>query len=184
MLIPFQPHLNKAKARKADLDLIPEEIFVRAKALINKTKEGKAIPAELIIVGVIKDAKVSFNSNLDNSAEDSQEAFEVQGEVVHNRDGVVVQENKPQARKEDRLYSGNTQMTVAKHKFLITWDRYLAQQSLGFDQEHSQANDKHGHQTNVMINDQGSVAFYVGGPPSPDWAVTADNVKSDTHSAG
>ena len=61
MLTAFQPYLNKAKAKKADFDLIPDETFVLAKALINKTKEGKATPAELIIVGVIKDVQESFN---------------------------------------------------------------------------------------------------------------------------
>ena len=173
MLIAFQPHLNKAKARKADLDLIPDETFVRAKALINKTKEGKVTPAESMTVDVVRDVQEPFHSNLD-------EAFEGQAVVVHSRHGVIVQLNKPQAKKEDRLHSGDLQITGTKHGSFITWDRDLVQQSLGLDQEHAQANDEHGHQTNVMINDQDSVAFYVRAPPSPDWAVTADNVKSGT----
>jgi len=80
--------------------------------------------------------------------------FEVQGEVVYSRDGVIVQ-----AKKEDRLHSGNLQITETKHGSFITWDRDLVQQSLGLDQEHAQAN---------------------GSPPSADWAVIADNVESGT----
>ena len=101
MSTAFQSRLYKGKAKRADINLAPKETFVHAKALTNEIKEGNAAPAELIITGVIKDPQEPFNSNLDNSTEDSQEAIEVQGEVVQCRDGVVVQQNKPQDRKED-----------------------------------------------------------------------------------
>jgi len=80
--------------------------------------------------------------------------FEVQGEVVYSRDGVIVQ-----AKKEDRLHSGLLQITETKHGSFITWDRDLVQQSLGLDQEHAQSN---------------------GSPPSADWAVIADNNEPGT----
>ena len=55
-----------------------EKQIGRAKLGLYQLKEGKAAPAESMIGGVIKDAQESFNSNLDDSADDSQESFEVE----------------------------------------------------------------------------------------------------------
>lgn len=103
--------------------------------------------------------------------------FEVHGEVVYSRDGVIVQ-----AKKEDRLHSGNLQITETKHGAFVTWDLDLpVQQNLTVEQGPTIENGKNGHAgTNVMINDQGSVAFCVGSPPSADWAVIADSVDPGT----
>ena len=55
------------------------------------------------------------------------------------------------------------------------------QQNLTVEQGPKIENGKNGHAgTNVMINDQGSVAFCVGSPPSADWAVIADSVDPGT----
>jgi len=101
--------------------------------------------------------------------------FEVHGEVVYSRDGVIVQ-----AKKEDRLHSGSLQITETKHGAFVTWDRDTVQQSLAVESEENQTNGKNGHAKNVMINDHGSVAFCVGSPPSADWAVIADNIDPGT----
>jgi len=106
--------------------------------------------------------------------------FEVHGEVVYSRDGVIVQ-----AKKEDRLHSGNLQITETKHGAFITWERDTVQQGLSMETEIPTPNGRNGHQpntqpTNVMINDHGSVAFCVGSPPSADWAVIADSVDPGT----
>lgn len=74
MLTAFQPYLNEAKSKKASFDLVPDELIVLVKALLNKAKEGKASPAELILVSLIKDVQAFFNSgpedSLDNEVDD------------------------------------------------------------------------------------------------------------------
>eukprot|EP00092_Neocalanus_flemingeri_P010989 GFUD01011832.1.p1 GENE.GFUD01011832.1~~GFUD01011832.1.p1 ORF type:complete len:749 (+),score=210.13 GFUD01011832.1:88-2334(+) len=102
--------------------------------------------------------------------------FKVHGEVVYSRDGVIVQ-----AQKEDQLHSGILQLTEAKQGVFLTWERDTpVQQTLSVEEGPSQAEGKDGQATNVMINDQGSVAFCVGSPPSADWAVIAENVDPGT----
>jgi len=102
--------------------------------------------------------------------------FEVHGEVVYSRDGVIVQ-----AKKEDRLHSGQLQITETKHGAFITWDLDLPLQKALSGEKEKTVNGTNGHAaTNVMINDQGSVAFCVGSPPSADWAVIADGVDPGT----
>lgn len=102
--------------------------------------------------------------------------FQVQGEVVYSRDGVIVQ-----AKKEDRLHSGRLEITETKHGVFITWDLDTAvQQKLSVENEEPKPNGMTkpglgGAGTNVMINDHGAVAFCVGSPPSADWAVIADS---------
>merc|ERR1719427_1507609 len=76
MLTAFQPYLNNARAKKADFDLLPDELFVLAKALVNKAKEGKATPAELILVSIIKDIQAFLNSSPEDSTDDSQNNLE------------------------------------------------------------------------------------------------------------
>jgi len=101
--------------------------------------------------------------------------FQVQGEVVYSRDGVIVQ-----AKKEDRLHSGRLEITETNHGVFITWDLDTAvQQKLSVEKEEPKPNGMTkpglgGAGTNVMINDHGAVAFCVGSPPSADWAVIAD----------
>ena len=63
MLTAFQPYLNEAKSKEADFELIPDELIVLIKALLNKAKEGKATPAELVLVSLIKDVQTFFNSS-------------------------------------------------------------------------------------------------------------------------
>merc|ERR1719427_1006096 len=76
MLTAFQPYLNNARAKKADFDLLPDELFVLAKALVNKAKEGKATPAELILVSIIKDIQAFLNSSPEDSTDDSKNNLE------------------------------------------------------------------------------------------------------------
>eukprot|EP00092_Neocalanus_flemingeri_P004735 GFUD01005100.1.p1 GENE.GFUD01005100.1~~GFUD01005100.1.p1 ORF type:complete len:747 (+),score=206.78 GFUD01005100.1:80-2320(+) len=102
--------------------------------------------------------------------------IEVHGEVVYSRDGVIVQ-----AQKEDQLHSGILQLTETKQGVFLTWERDTpVQQTLSVEEGPSQAEGKDGQARNVMINDQGSVAFCVGSPPSADWAVIAENVDPGT----
>merc|ERR1719206_427092 len=67
MLTAFQPYLNEARSKKANFDLVPDELIVLVKALLNKAKEGKATPAELILVSLIKDVQTFFNSGPDDT---------------------------------------------------------------------------------------------------------------------
>jgi len=103
--------------------------------------------------------------------------FEVTGEVVFSRNGVIVQ-----AKKEDRLHSGHLQITETKYGAFITWDLDLPiQQSITVDTCSKPNNQLNGQtNNNVMINDHGSVAFCVGSPPSAEWAVIAEGVDPET----
>eukprot|EP00092_Neocalanus_flemingeri_P044554 GFUD01049458.1.p1 GENE.GFUD01049458.1~~GFUD01049458.1.p1 ORF type:complete len:754 (+),score=195.23 GFUD01049458.1:104-2365(+) len=96
--------------------------------------------------------------------------FEIHGEVVYSRDGVIVQ-----AKKEDRLHSGNLQITETKHGAFVTWDLDTpAQQTLSVEPDPRPANEQNGQ------TDRSSVTFCVGSPPSADWAVIADNADPGT----
>jgi len=66
MLTAFQPYLDEAKTKEADFELIPEELIVLVKALLNKAKDGKASPAELILVGIITDIQDFLSTSPDD----------------------------------------------------------------------------------------------------------------------
>ena len=91
--------------------------------------------------------------------------FEVEGEVVYCREGVIVQ-----AKREDRLHSGTLRVTETQHGAFLTWDLDLPiQQSV----EVSGRGDKGGGgrpgQENggePCIDDFGVPKFCVGSPPS------------------
>ena len=101
--------------------------------------------------------------------------FEIFGDVVFSRNGVIVQ-----AKREDRLHSGTLQITETKQGTFVTWER-----DSNTVTEHKENKEKisetagvdvgGGDQRKIIINDQGNVAFCVGSPPSNDWAVIADN---------
>jgi len=96
--------------------------------------------------------------------------FEVKGEVVYSRDGVIVQ-----AKKEDRLHSGRLEITETKHGVFLTWDLdQSVQQKLSLEKEKPKPGGLSNGANNIMINDHGNVAFCVGSPPSADWAVIAE----------
>jgi len=73
MLTAFQPYLNDAKRKEADFDLIPDELIVLVKALLKNAKDGKATPAELILVGMIKDVQAFFNSNTEDTSDEAKD---------------------------------------------------------------------------------------------------------------
>merc|ERR1719334_1271000 len=45
------------------------------------------------------------------------DSLEVEGEVVYDREGVIVQ-----AKREDRLHSGRLKVTDTSHGVFLTWD--------------------------------------------------------------
>ena len=106
--------------------------------------------------------------------------FEIFGQVIFSRKGVLVQ-----AKKEDRLHSGTLQVSESKQGTFVTWERDTEPvnpdktcERLGVSDAGEEGRKK------VMINDQGNVAFCVGSPPSADWAVIADNIHQPTTPIG
>lgn len=110
--------------------------------------------------------------------------FEIFGDVVFSRHGVIVQ-----AKREDRLHSGTLQITETKQGTFVTWERDAnpVTDSQGSKEKISESGGVEvggggeggggggGDRKKIMINDQGTVAFCVGSPPPNDWAVIADN---------
>ena len=98
--------------------------------------------------------------------------FEIFGDVVFSRHGVIVQ-----AKREDRLHSGTLQITETKQGTFLTWER--DSNPVAEKEKISESNGVEAgagdDRRKIMINDQGNVAFCVGSPPSNDWAVIADN---------
>ena len=112
--------------------------------------------------------------------------FEIFGDVVFSRHGVIVQ-----AQREDRLHSGTLQITETKQGTFVTWERDTnpVTDSRGIKEKASESvgvedGGGGGDCKKVMINDQGTVAFCVGSPPSNDWAVIADNSQQPTTPIG
>ena len=93
--------------------------------------------------------------------------FQLSGEVVFRRAGVLVQ-----ARRQDRLHSGTLEITDTQQGTFITWDRDKEEETVVTGRE------------KVMINDQGGVAMCVGSPPSADWAVIAEHLQEPTTPIG
>ena len=107
--------------------------------------------------------------------------FEIYGDVIYSRAGVIVQ-----AKKEDRLHSGTLQISESKQGSFITWER--DSRVVSGDKTDNQINGTNGAEDTgtrkVIVNDQGNVAFCVGSPPSADWAVIADNIQQPTTPIG
>jgi len=94
--------------------------------------------------------------------------FEVYGDVVYCREGVIVQ-----AKKEDRLHSGTLRVIETKQGAFVTWDLDLpVQQSIKVSGDGC---PKEGQQEKAAINDYGVPSYTVGSPPTSDWAVVADS---------
>jgi len=111
--------------------------------------------------------------------------FEIFGDVVFSRHGVIVQ-----AKREDRLHSGTLQITETKQGTFVTWERDTNPVTDSKKENKEEISESarvevgggggeggDGDRKKVMINDQGNVAFCVGSPPSNDWAVIADNLQ-------
>ena len=106
--------------------------------------------------------------------------FEIFGQIVFSRTGVLVQ-----AKKEDRLHSGTLQVSESKQGTFITWERLTEAVSQEKTGDSAGAGvEREEERKKVMINDQGNVAFCVGSPPSADWAVIADNLHQPTTPIG
>ena len=110
--------------------------------------------------------------------------FEIFGDVVFSRHGVIVQ-----AKREDRLHSGTLEITESKQGTFVTWERDTnpVTDSREIKEKTSQSGGEEvggGDRKKIMINDQGNVAFCVGSPPSNDWAVIADNSQQPTTPIG
>ena len=103
--------------------------------------------------------------------------FEIFGDVVFSRHGVIVQ-----AMREDRLHCGTLQITETKQGTFVTWERDTnpvteSRESKEKIPESPGLEVGGGDRRKIMINDQGNVAFCVGSPPSNDWAVIADSTQ-------
>ena len=62
LLLAFQPYLSEAQSKKADFELIPDEVIVLICGLLKKADSGKASAGELALVSVIKDVKNFLSS--------------------------------------------------------------------------------------------------------------------------
>ena len=69
--------------------------------------------------------------------------FEVSGEVVFSRPGVLVQ-----TKRQDRLHGGTLEVTDTDHGVFVTWDRDTTSEDVKNSNHHVTNNNK------VMINDQ------------------------------
>jgi len=71
LLLAFQPYLSQAKSKKADFELIPDELIVLICGLLKKADDGKASPGELALVSVIKDVQNFFFAEDENDSDEA-----------------------------------------------------------------------------------------------------------------
>jgi len=102
------------------------------------------------------------------------DSLEVEGEVVYDREGVIVQ-----AKREDRLHSGRLKVTDTSHGVFLTWDLELSiQQSASMVTPEKVAGRGRAvsGRTETSLDDYGIPRdCVVGSPPSSDWAVVSEN---------
>jgi len=96
----------------------------------------------------------------ENGPSGGLEEFRIHGNILYQREGVLVK-----TAKDDRLHSGTLTVTDTKHGVFISWDKTEVQQSLAVNNTRRQREEP--------------PSFCVGSPPDPnEWAVIADNVNA------
>jgi len=95
------------------------------------------------------------------------EEFEIAGEELYSKEGVLLQ-----TAKDDCLHEGNLSVTQTKHGVFVKWEKSEVQQSVSINQDKEPIRGSKRKQ-------EPNNSFIVGSPPDPsEWAVIAENAQT------